>query len=494
MSAPGGQAATGVPVSCLRPALLRAAGGPRGAEYAAFADAIDNPSAAVEPPSFVVYYTTDYAVFTRPGYKATVRMTGARVAGGECINGLGARSLHAADGAAYLYQTGREYADVGVTWDWQRLPGTTVQVNGTALNCSTAGGEGLLPNVGGVTDGLRGAAWMDFRAAAHGQDLVARKAWFFTDAALLAVGGGVAAAPGSRVTTTVESRLLNVDGGAWAGAAGAPLARLPPGAHTFALPAAAGAPPLLVWHAGVGYALLPPPPGAPPPPASASAFLLCDNVTGTWAALGGPAAAPPVTQGMFTLGVDHGDAPVAGAAYAYATLPGVARADFERGWAAALAAAPVVAAGAAHAAVFDAASGTLLAAVFENATAVPVPPAVRGLTRVALPLPGGFALRTYVNATTGLLTLNMNVTFPEHQGLHGTGHNPDLYIVTDASFVPCAAPHCADNLFCRSKHDCDPGWSYDCFANGTIHFVEPPRQSGWVDGLTPPLLCSFAAG
>ena len=115
---------------------------------------------------------------------------------------------------------------------------------------------------------------------------------------------------------------------------------------------------------------------------------LCANRTGSWAALGGPPALPDVTQAMFELTIDHGDPPVAAAAYAYATLPGVALADFEAGgWAAALAAAPLTSTGTAHAALLDAASGTLLAAVFDNVTAVPVPPQVRGLTRLALPFP-----------------------------------------------------------------------------------------------------------
>lgn len=99
VSSPGGQAATGVPVSCLRPDLLRAAGGYRAAEFLAFAEAIENPGAA--PPrsaDMAIYYTSDYAVFSRPAYRASIRMIGARVAGGECINGEGTKSLHMADG------------------------------------------------------------------------------------------------------------------------------------------------------------------------------------------------------------------------------------------------------------------------------------------------------------------------------------------------------------------------------------------------------------
>ena len=502
-ASPNAQAATGVPVSAVNPGLLRAVGGPRGAEFSAFADDIEHPAAALAAPSFVVFYASDYAVFTRPGYLASVRMTGDRVGGGECINGQGTRSLHAADGVTYLYQTGYEYKDIGPTWDWQRLPGATVQVNGTALNCSTASSTGVLPNVGGVTDGAQGVAWMDFQAAAHGQDLRARKATFFLDAALLSLGAAIATAPGSRVTTTIESCLLQEAGGVWAGAAGSgALARLASGQHTLPLPGAPGAPaaPLLVWHAGVGYVVLPPAAGQPPPRAGSFVYLLNANVTGSWAALGGPPTPPTTTSPMFTLGLDHGAPPVTAAAYAYARLPGVTLAAFEAGWEGALAGAPVAGAGGAHAAVLDARSGRLYGAVYDNATAVAVPAAVAGLSRLALPRVGGFILATYRNASTGNMTLALNVTFPQEQNLHAGagagagagGKGEDHYVVTDARFVPCSAPDCPNNFYCRSKHDCDAGWAYDCFANGTIHYVHAPSQGSWLDGIVPPLLCTMA--
>lgn len=68
--------------------------------------------------------------------------------------------MSAPSSPADLYKTGHEYEDIGATWDWQRLPGTTVQVNGTGLNCSTSDSQGVLPNVGGVTDGYIGMAYM----------------------------------------------------------------------------------------------------------------------------------------------------------------------------------------------------------------------------------------------------------------------------------------------------------------------------------------------
>jgi hypothetical protein len=116
------------------------------------------------------------------------------------------------------------------------------------------------------------------------------------------------------------------------------------------------------------------------------------------------------------------------------------------------------------------------------------------LTSVKFPLVGGFILATYLNASTGNMTLAVNATFPATQNLHAELGHPgeDHFIVTDATFLPCSNPHCPNTPFCRSKHDCDAGWNYDCFANGTIHFVNPPSQGSFVDGIVPPLLCTLA--
>jgi chondroitin AC lyase len=318
VASPGGQAATGVPVSCLRPDLLRAAGGYRAAEFTAFADAIDAPnSAPPRPANMAVFYTSDFVVFSRPAYRASLRMIGARVAGGECINGEGTHSLHMGDGAFYVYKTGHEYEDIGATWDWQKLPGTTVQVNGTQLNCSTADSQGVLPNVGGVTDGLIGLAYMDFEQPAYGQVIAARKTAVFTDAAILLLGSNVTSAPLSRVTTTVESRLLAGDGVVAAGLAGrGPLSPLTTGTH--ALPPPLPGAPLLVYHGGAGYIFPEDPTGTGR--AGASVNVMLGPVSGSWEALNGDPAAPNVTNGMFTLWIDHGDAPVSDASYGALTI------------------------------------------------------------------------------------------------------------------------------------------------------------------------------
>ena len=211
-----------------------------------------------------------------------------------------------------LYKTGHEYEDIGATWDWQRLPGATVQVNGTQLNCSTSDSQGVLPNVGGVTDGLVGMSYMDFAQPAYGQVIAARKTAVFTDAALLFLGTAISSAPQSRVTTTVESRLLAADGVVAAGLGGrGPLTQLTVGTHV--LPSPAPGAPLLVYHGGTGYVFPADPTGVGR--AGAAVTVSLGPVTGSWEVLNGDPNAPNVTNDMFTLVLDHGSPPVSAATY-----------------------------------------------------------------------------------------------------------------------------------------------------------------------------------
>jgi hypothetical protein len=147
VTGPGSQAVVGrvggPDTDLLDPGVLRAAAaGPRAAELLALAAALENPASVRMPARFSAFYAADYAVQTRPEYFASVRMISARTAGGECINGQGLQSLHAADGVQYIMATGYEYNDIAPTWDWEMLPGTTVQRGGAPLTCKTADGMG----------------------------------------------------------------------------------------------------------------------------------------------------------------------------------------------------------------------------------------------------------------------------------------------------------------------------------------------------------------
>lgn len=264
ITGPGGQAVVGSVASNADAGLLdadvlrRAAAGPRAAELLALAAALDNPAAARMPARFSAFYAADYAVQTRPAYFASVRMISSRTAGGECINGQGLQALHAADGVQYVMTSGFEFESIAPTWNWEMLPGTTVQRGGAPLTCATSDGMGSGTMTGVLThDNATGLAWMDLNNTRYGQDLRARKAFFFFDGVLVNLGAAIGAPAGFRVTTTLDSRLLAGDV-AVSRDGGATFATQPAGNATLALAApAAGAPPrLLAAHSGMGFAEL----------------------------------------------------------------------------------------------------------------------------------------------------------------------------------------------------------------------------------------------
>jgi hypothetical protein len=154
---PGGQAVIGNVAVNADAGLLdadvlrRAAAGPRAAELLALAAALDDPAAVRMPARFSAFYAADYAVQTRAEYYASVRMISSRTAGGECINGQGLQALHAADGVQYIMTSGHEYDNIAPTWNWELLPGTTVQRGGAPLSCATSDGMGAGTMTGVLT-------------------------------------------------------------------------------------------------------------------------------------------------------------------------------------------------------------------------------------------------------------------------------------------------------------------------------------------------------
>ncbi len=86
--------------------------------------------------------------------------------------------FHLADGTLYTYLQGDEYEDIAAAWDWNLIPGTTVDYGATPLDCAHAGWKGLESFVGGVSNGNTGAAAMRYLNP-FTNALSWQKAWFF---------------------------------------------------------------------------------------------------------------------------------------------------------------------------------------------------------------------------------------------------------------------------------------------------------------------------
>jgi hypothetical protein len=387
--------------------------------------------------------------------------------------------------------SGHEFDSIAPTWNWEMLPGTTVQRGGAPLTCATSDGMGAGTMTGVLTrDNSTGVAWMDLNNTRYGQDLRARKAFFFFDGVLVNLGAAIGAPAGFRVTTTLDSRLLAGDVSV-SRDGGATFATQPPGNATLPLPApAAGAPRLLVAHSGMGFAELGAAGAAAGAAAPAAAQLLNADVTGNWSSVG--ASTGVITNGMFTLSLDHGvDTGAEDAAYAYAVWPAVAASAFKTGaWRAALARYTVLSNTHAVTAVFDASNATLYAVAWDGGAAsrVALPPALRA-GFVDAPFPAGLIISTYVNASATVLS----IAYAAPGQLVTAAHDYHYYFDTGAAFVPCAWPACPGAVDAPKGYVGPPVVKWSCFANGTIEIGSPPDQAAMPGSmLVPPLNCAFA--
>lgn len=519
ITSPGGQAVSGSTVNngadagLLDPTVIAAAGGARASELQAFASRLLAPTAP-SSTSFNLFYASDYVTVQAPSYMASIRMISARTAGGECINGQGLQSLHAADGITYLYQSGGEYESLAPTWDWQQLPGLTVQVNGTQLNCSTSDGMGANTMVGGISDGwvanntlvsppVSGAAFMDFAALRYGQNLTAKKmVAFWTQAGgsgegdvLLHFGSGLVTKAGYAITTTVESKLLSgdvtvsADGGAtWQTVpAETPDMVLP-------LPRASGPTAVLVHHDSVGYVIAARDVALTPYPASASLHVAARNVTGNWSSVG-TYMGPLQTNAMFTLWFQHaaGDtAPSQG--YAYTVLPALPLATFQANWSSLTTRYTIERNDLAVQATYDAQRNVLVAAVYDNTSSVALPAALPAKA-ISLPFPAAIRVSSYVNTTTGNTTLLVQYSQPDALLTGGgLGHTVNYYMqIEGATLIECAWPYCPGQWDTPKGVITRPPLKYSCFGNGTIHFVNPPSLADEPDAVNPPFACEVAS-
>ncbi|KAJ7190753.1 polysaccharide lyase family 8 protein [Mycena pura] len=267
-------------------------------------NALNSPGTSVNPGSLVgnrMFYTNDYMIHRGENYVLTLKMYGKRTQNTECVNNQNMLGFHLADGALYTYTTGNEYQDVFSAWDWNLIPGITVDYGATPLSCATARKTGIQPYVGGVSDGVVGIAAMRYDNPTT-RALTWRKTWFFLDDdvvfVMIALITSSTTAP---VFTVLDQRTLVGDVFVDDAAAGT-------GNYTGAS---------TLWHAGTGYTF-----NASNPATSLSLEL--GPKTGSWQAIGSSKAAPN-TVNMFAAWLAHSDP---SASVTYAMYPGTTQAEF----------------------------------------------------------------------------------------------------------------------------------------------------------------------
>ncbi|MFG2648907.1 polysaccharide lyase 8 family protein [Streptomyces sp. NPDC048436] len=257
----------------------------------------------------------DRVVHRRPGWALTLSLSSQRIAAYEAGNGENLHGWYTGDGMAYLYD-GDDLGQFGdgfwATVDPYRLPGTTVDTRERADIGSGGGTATYRPKNavagGAVLDGTYGAAAMELLA--DGSTLRARKAWFFLDNAVVALGADITASDGRAIETVVENRNLYADGAPRLTVDG----RRQPSRTGWSAPLP-----------GVRWAHLDGTGGYVFPESSTGLHALREERTGTWRAVNTGAdtggSTTPVTRRYLTLWLDHGVSPAA-SSYAYVLLPG----------------------------------------------------------------------------------------------------------------------------------------------------------------------------
>ena len=200
----------------------------------------------------------------------------------ECTDEANPFGFHLADGTVYTHINGDEYEDIVAAWDWNLIPGITVDYGATELACNMTRKTGTQTFVGGASDGLVASVAMRYENPIS-KSLNWRKTWFFlADDVQFVMVARITSSTTAPVLSVLDQRKATgnvlVNGATTTGG-------------NFSHPST-------LWHGGVGYV-----------------FNVTDPVTltvdvstktGDWSTIGS-ASEPPVTVDMFTAYLTHND-------------------------------------------------------------------------------------------------------------------------------------------------------------------------------------------
>ncbi|KAF9056198.1 polysaccharide lyase family 8 protein [Panaeolus papilionaceus] len=271
----------------------------------AVADKLSATSSGVNIGSTVgnhMFYANDYMVHRGNSYVTTLKMYSKRTQNTECTNNQNTFGFHLSDGATYTYLSGNEYEDTFAAWDWNLIPGITVDYGATPLTCSSARKTGNQVFVGGVSDGKRGVAVMRYdnpTTRAH----TWRKTWFFLDDDVQFVMiARITSTTGAPVFSVLDQRRLNgqvlVDGN-----------QATSGNFTNVS---------TLWHDGIGYDFN-------TTDSSTSLSIDTGASTGSWQEIGS-SNQPPITMDLFKAWLSHGNLT---SSTSYAVYPAMTASGFQ---------------------------------------------------------------------------------------------------------------------------------------------------------------------
>ncbi|KAF7436853.1 hypothetical protein PC9H_003686 [Pleurotus ostreatus] len=251
-----------------------------------------------------MFYANDYMVHRGQNYVTSVKMYSKRTVNTECTNTQNPLGFHLSDGVVHTYLQGNEYEDISAAWDWNLIPGITVDYGATALSCDRTGFTGIEAFVGGASTGRIGVAAMrysnPFTKAFHFQ-----KAWFFFENDIQHVMvSNISSTTTAPVFSVLDQRLhvgeVSIDSVSLRETGNITRA----GAET-------------LWHGGVGYVF-------PRSNANTPLHIQVGNKKGNWSAIG-TSTQPPPTVDLFAASLEHKDIRQA---ISYTVLPGIDKDTF----------------------------------------------------------------------------------------------------------------------------------------------------------------------
>lgn len=250
------------------------------------------------------YWNSDYTQHARSGFLFTVRNVSTRTVEAESGNGENLRGNYFSYGANFISVDGTEYKNIMPYWNWSMIPGSTfphTTVFPTRTNWAT--NYGLTTFVGGVSDGVHGAAVLDMNEGTTR----AKKSWFFFDDEVVCLGAGITDNGGLNVRTTINQAKLENTSSYYSEVGGSSETMQNISSSTYS-----NSNLHYIRNGKIGYYF----------PNQGNIKYSMKSQTGRWRDLNNGGSTSNVSGNVFTLWVDHETNPT-NAAYSYVVVPGI---------------------------------------------------------------------------------------------------------------------------------------------------------------------------
>ncbi len=242
------------------------------------------------------FWKGDYTIHVRPEYSFNVRMTSTRTKRSEMGNNENLYGKYLSDGATNIQLTGPEYYNIMPVWEWDKIPGITAADHTEDVKMEVNWGEdGKNEFAGGVSDGVYGATGYQLNY----DGVKAKKAWFFFDKEIVALGADISSTNSGPIVTTLNQTWLE-------GSVASSFANIKKGELSqHKAPVASW-----VLHNNVGYYF----------PVAQNLSVSTQVQSGSWNRINLSHPKTEVKGNVFKLWIDHGIKPDT-ASYQYIVLP-----------------------------------------------------------------------------------------------------------------------------------------------------------------------------